>query len=208
MDGSRLSVELLQPGAADDHTLVEALTALVNRVYAVGEAGLWKDGAARTTAAETAADIRAGEMAVARLRRQIVGCVRIFLLEDGRIGELGLLAADPEHRGIGVGRALVDFAEETNRRRGVEALALELLVPSGWVHPVKRFLLDWYTRRGYVVVARQPFADVYPSLGPLLSTPCLLLVLQKLASPQPTGRVDTPEARARLRLVRSDDGSQ
>jgi hypothetical protein len=86
MDGSRLSVELLESGAADDHTLVEALTALVNKVYAVGEAGLWKDGRERTTAAETAADIRAGEVAVARLGRRIVGSVRIFLLEDGGVG--------------------------------------------------------------------------------------------------------------------------
>jgi GNAT superfamily N-acetyltransferase len=208
MDGSRLSVELLEAGTADDHTLVEALTALINRVYAVGEAGLWKDGRERTTAEETAADVRAGEVAVARLGRHIVGCVHVFLLEDGRVGELGLLAADPEHRGIGVGRALVEFAEETNRRRGADTLQLQLLVPTAWEHPVKRFLLDWYTRRGYVVVDRRPFADVYPSAGPWLCTPCLLLLMQKLANPQATARGGAaPETRARMRLVRPDDGS-
>jgi hypothetical protein len=43
------AVDLLEPQAADDTRLTERLARLVNDVYAVAEAGLWRDGADRTT---------------------------------------------------------------------------------------------------------------------------------------------------------------
>jgi GNAT superfamily N-acetyltransferase len=180
MDGSRLTVDVLEAAAADDPELPRALAALVNRVYAVGEAGLWKDGFRRISPEAMTDLIRAGEIAVARVRGRIVGCVRIRRLDD-RVAEFGLLAADPEHRGIGVGRALVEFAEERNRERGAQTLQLHLLVPTVWTHPIKRFLDQWYTRLGYQVVGRQDFAEAEPAMGPLLATPCLLLTYQKPA---------------------------
>jgi GNAT superfamily N-acetyltransferase len=181
MEGGGLTVELLDPAAAADGELPGALTTLVNRVYAVGEAGLWQAGAERVVDDEMAEMIRGAEIAVARLGRQIVGSVHVSLLEDGRVGELGLLAADPAHRGVGVGRALVEFAEDLNRGRGAEILQLQLLVPTAWEHPVKRFLYDWYSRRGYVVVGRRPMIEAYPDLDRSLATPCLLLTMQKPA---------------------------
>jgi GNAT superfamily N-acetyltransferase len=187
MEGSRLNVELLDPAAAADPDLVGALTALVNRAYAVGEAGLWREGSERVLPGQMGEMIGAGEIAVARLQHRIVGSTQVSLHEDGRVGELGLLTADFEHRGVGVGRALVDFAEHLNRGRGVEVLQLQLLVPTAWEHPVKRFLLDWYSRRGYVVVARRPMAEVYPATAGSLATPCLLLTMQKPAVPAGDG---------------------
>jgi hypothetical protein len=53
-------VDLLEPQAADDTRLTERLARLVNDVYAVAEAGLWRDGADRTTAAEIAGLVRGG----------------------------------------------------------------------------------------------------------------------------------------------------
>jgi GNAT superfamily N-acetyltransferase len=205
MEGSWLNVELLDSSAAADGELPRVLTTLVNRVYAVGEAGLWHEGSERLLPGEMAEMIAAGQIAVARLQHEIVGSVQISLHENGRVGELGLLASDVEHRGIGVGRALVDYAEELNRSRGVESLQLQLLVPTAWEHPVKRFLLDWYSRRGYVVVARRPMAEVHPHLDRSLSTPCLLLTMQKPARnpAAPTG--GGPGPRARLRIVPPSD---
>ena len=76
------------------------LTDLVNRVYAVAEAGLWRDGATRTTEPELAALIAAGQIAVARLRGRVVGVVRVQQLGGGE-GEFGMLVAAPEQRGTG-----------------------------------------------------------------------------------------------------------
>ncbi|HEY3708885.1 MAG TPA: GNAT family N-acetyltransferase [Amycolatopsis sp.] len=171
-------IELLPPSAAEDEGLVGAVTALVNEVYAIAEKGLWAGQADRTTAAEVTGLVRAGEIAVARLGGRIVGSVRIHRLEDGA-GEFGLLAAAPDVRGAGIGRALVRFAEQSCHAGKCAEMQLELLVPRGWTHPSKEFLAGWYGRLGYRVVATSTIEQAYPHLAPLLATPCDFLVYRK-----------------------------
>ena len=57
---STIAIRLLEAAAGDDARLVEHLTRLINDVYAVAERGLWRDGAARTTASELAELIARG----------------------------------------------------------------------------------------------------------------------------------------------------
>jgi GNAT superfamily N-acetyltransferase len=124
--------------------------------------GLWLDGTARTTSAELAGLIRAGELAVARREGAVVGCVRVQRLDD-YCGEFGMLAANPTQRGTGVGRALLRFAEELSAARGLRRIQLELLVPRDWTHPSKAFLEGWYTRSGYRLVRTDRLKDAYPT---------------------------------------------
>ena len=165
-----IEIEIVRPAEADD-AFVAQIVELVNRVYADAEKGLWREGAVRTDAAEIADAVRAGQLVVARLRGRLVGGVRIQRLEPGLAG-FGMLVAAPEHRGIGIGRALVAFAEDWARRDGLGRMQLELLVPQTWIHPVKEFLREWYTRIGYRQVRTGRFADAYPALEPQLATPC------------------------------------
>jgi ribosomal protein S18 acetylase RimI-like enzyme len=169
-------IEMLAPDAADG--AVTEVADLVNRVYATAEEGLWRPGAARTTFAETREYIRRGEIAVARLDGRIVGSVRIQRL-DGGLGEFGMLAADPAHRGVGIGRRLIRFAERLIRDDGRDTMQLELLVPKTWTHPSKQFLHEWYTRLGYRVVRTGDIDEQYPALAPLLATPCDFVVYHK-----------------------------
>jgi Acetyltransferase (GNAT) family len=83
-----------------------------------------------------------------------------------------MLVAAPDHRGTGVGRALLDFVERTGFERGMRAMQLELLVPRGWSHPSKESLRAWYGRRGYRIVGTGRLDDAYPQLAPPLATPC------------------------------------
>ena len=62
--------------------------------------------------------IATGQIAVARAGERIVGAVRVQRLDTGE-GELGMLVADPAHRGTGVGRELIRFAERWSRERGL-----------------------------------------------------------------------------------------
>lgn len=163
--------EPLPPAAADDPATMSALCDLVNEVYAKAEAGLWLDGAARTTTEELAALTRAGEIVVARAAGTIVGCVRVQRLSAG-LSEFGMLAAAPEHHGTGIGRALVRHAEEQARAGGAGHMRLELLVPRGWRHPSKENLARWYGRAGYRLVRVGTLDEDYPHLVPLLATPC------------------------------------
>lgn len=162
----------------DDAGLAQEIADLVNRVYAEAEEGLWVDGASRTTEAEVADLIRAGQIAVSRSDERVVGAVRVQRLDDG-VGEFGMLVAAPEERGTGVGRDLVAFAEHSAREWGLSRMQLELLVPRTWAHPVKEFLRGWYTRIGYRVVRTGDFAEDYPALVPHLACPCDFLIFRK-----------------------------
>ncbi|MEV4314078.1 GNAT family N-acetyltransferase [Actinocrispum sp. NPDC049592] len=174
-------VSMLPVSAADDAELMSTLADLVNKVYAVAEQGLWIDGAERTNAAELAGLTRAGQIAVARVDGAIAGSVRIQDLGDG-LSEFGMLAAAPEHRGIGVGRELVRFAEQRNPGRTMQ---LELLVPREWSHPSKEFLAGWYGRIGYELVRVGRLDEFYPALTPLLATACDLRVYHKALGAPP-----------------------
>ena len=171
------SIEIELRGPPDDD-LVQEITDLVNRVYTVAEDGLWVQGATRTTIDEMAELIAAGQIAVARRDGLIAGAVRIQQL-DARTGEFGMLVADPAHRGEGIGRQLVAYAEDSSRQRGLTVMQLELLVPRDWTHPSKAFLHAWYTRIGYRPVQSRTTNESYPQLAPLLATPCDFVVYHK-----------------------------
>lgn len=178
VDSYGIAIQIVPPGAAEDNVLVSELEALVNSVYAVAEKGLWVAGAARTTSAEVAELIAAGQIAVARVEGRIVGAIRIQRLDTGE-GEFGMLVADPAHRGTGVGRELVRFAEHRSREQGLDTMQLELLVPREWSHPTKEFLKAWYTRIGYRPVRNGRIEESYPWLAPHLATPCDFVIYHK-----------------------------
>jgi GNAT superfamily N-acetyltransferase len=174
----QVTVGLLETAASRDADLVEHRTGLVNDVYATAESGLWREGATRTTAAEVAELIRAEEIAVASRNGQIVGSVRIHEISEDA-SEFGLLVAAPEERGTGVGRALLDYAEQYSRLLGLRTIRLELLVPREWSHPSKEFLAAWYRRSGYGVIRTDRIDHNHPHLAPLLATPCDLVIYEK-----------------------------
>lgn len=183
-------VAVSRPDRADDR-LVERLTRLVNEVYAASEDGLWQAGMTRTTAAEIAGLIVAGQLAVALADGDPVGCVQVREVAPG-VAEFGLLAASPEHRGSGVGRTLVGYAERRARDRGQRAMRLELLVPREWRHPHKEFLRAWYERLGYRLVGTTTVAEVHPHLTALQATPCNVLRYEKSLVSDPGGPAPRP----------------
>jgi GNAT superfamily N-acetyltransferase len=175
---AEIGVELLGADAAKDHELVRRLTRMVNVVYADAEEGIWKPGSDRTNAEGMSGLIGAGEIAVAGVDGELVGAVRIQAVAEDT-GEFGMLVADPDRRGIGIGRELVRFAEGHYREHGMRAMQLELLVPREWEHPHKVFLDGWYRRIGYRVVRTTTLDESYPELEPLLATPCKFVIYEK-----------------------------
>jgi GNAT superfamily N-acetyltransferase len=178
MMNSAAEIGILPATAAGDPSLVAELAGLIIDVYKVAEDGLWADGAARTTVTEVAELIQAGQIATGTVDGRLAGCVRIQLLGDG-VGEFGMLAVDPEYRSTGLGRALVQFAEQACRDRHCDTMQLELLVPRTWTHPSKEFLHGWYTRIGYQRFAVGEVEESYPQLAPLLATPCDFVIYRK-----------------------------
>jgi GNAT superfamily N-acetyltransferase len=173
-----LEIAMLPAAAADDAQLMAVLTRLINDVYATAEEGLWAQGTYRTSAEEISTLVRAGQVAAARVGGQIVGCVRVQLL-DGGVGEFGMLAVVPSHRSGGVGGELVRFAEQAVRTRRCQIMQLEVLVPRGWSHPSKEFISSWYTRIGYRPVRIGAIEETYPELAPFLATPCDFVIYRR-----------------------------
>ena len=188
MGGTDIAVTLLDAAASRDTRLIEQLTDLVNDVYATAECGLWRDGFTRTTTSEVAELIADRQVAVATIADGlVVGSMQLHqICED--TSEFGMLVADPDHRGAGIGRALLDFAEQDSRDRGLRAIQLELLVPRTWRHPSKEFLKSWYGRRGFRHIQTRRMDDTHPHLAPLLATPCDLEVHEKPLRVREQGR--------------------
>jgi GNAT superfamily N-acetyltransferase len=177
-DRTAIEVSLLEPAAGADARLVERLAALVNDVYATAEAGLWREEATRTTPSQIAGLIGRREIALATVSGRLAGAVRVWPV-SGLTAEFGMLSADPQQRGIGVGGALIAFAEARARELGVRTMQLELLVPRTWRHPMKAFLDEWYRRLGYRPVRTTDVDETEPELAPLLATPCEFVVYEK-----------------------------
>jgi GNAT superfamily N-acetyltransferase len=171
-------VRLLSPDEASDEVLVDGLVRVINEAYAVGEAGLWLEGATRTRPDEIAEAIRSHGMVAATLRGQVVGCAFVRPLDAGT-ADLGLISAAPDQWGNGIGREVLRSAEELARLRRVTTMQLELLVPKGWVHPEKDRLRRWYARLGYQVVRSAPFEQVAAHLASQLAVPCEFLIFRK-----------------------------
>ncbi|MDQ1576440.1 MAG: hypothetical protein QOH55_1590 [Microbacteriaceae bacterium] len=172
------TIEVLPAASATHAETVTTITSLVNGVYAASEQGLWIEGALRTTEAEVADLIRRGEIAAATSDGSILGSVRIQRL-DATTGEFGMLAADPDHRGVGIGRELVAFAEVWARDHGLASMQLEVFAPRAWSHPSKVFLMQWYERIGYRRIRTGALEEAHPALAPLLATPCDFAVYRK-----------------------------
>jgi GNAT superfamily N-acetyltransferase len=165
----------IRPLGLEDGGLAAPLADLVNVVYEQAEAGMWQEGAQRTTRAEIAELIAGGEIVVAFRGADPVGMIRLRDVGPDT-SEFGMLVAAPSERNTGVGRALLDFAE---RHSAMSTMQLELLVPREWTHPSKAFLKGWYGRRGYRLVRTGKLEDSYPHLAPHLATPCDLEVHAK-----------------------------
>ena len=173
-----VEISIVPATSADDDPFVAEVVDLINRIYADAEKRLWVDGTERTNTAEMVSVVRGGQLAVARVDGRLVGAIRVQRL-DSDLGEFGMLVASPDHRGTGIGRDLVAFAEDRARQQGLGRMQLELLVPQTWTHPVKEFLRGWYTRIGYAKVRTESLAEAYPALHPYLATPCDFVIYHK-----------------------------
>lgn len=166
------------PATAADAAGCARVADFTNAAYAIGEAGMWRAGTARTTPAEIAALAAGDELLVAEADGAPVGCVRVRPL-DGATWGLGMLAVDPGVQGGGAGGALIDAAEQAALAAGAAEMQLELLVPTGARQASKVRLEGWYAARGYRRTSRDRLEDHHPELVPLLAVACTYDVWRK-----------------------------
>jgi len=166
------------PDAAGDNTLIDPLTRIVNEAYATTEGSLWAKRIERISRQDFAATVARGEIGVAWAGDRPVGCIRLRRLDDTTF-EFGVLAVAPDHRGAGVGDALVRWAEDTARAEGATTMELKLLEPVEGSHGFKVMLAEWYVRLGYERVGSHPAEEGWPEASDELAVPCRFSVFQK-----------------------------
>jgi GNAT superfamily N-acetyltransferase len=157
---------------------IKRLSDLINEAYDDAESGMWKRKGTRTNPGEVERLLRAQALILAEIDGAVVGSVNVNLMSDG-VGEFGMLVADINHRGKGIGSALVDRTENWACDRACHTMRLELLTPRNWTHPSKEVLKKWYTRIGYRPQSTEAFEILYPELVPDLATECDFTVWHK-----------------------------
>ncbi|KJZ72405.1 hypothetical protein HIM_08208 [Hirsutella minnesotensis 3608] len=194
-----LAIGIATATAADDASLVSAVTILVNKAYAEVESDIFKPGYERTTDAEVAQLIRDGHLALATLHLdhprdahspsslppvkhvvdgEVVGCVHIKR-RSPTLGNFAMFALDARFRRFGLGTRMVEFAEGHCRQLGCTTMQLEVLVPTWFEHANKIRMQAWYQRLGYSIVELRDFGEDYPALIPLLAGPCAYKIFEK-----------------------------
>ena len=155
-----------------------AILDMINSIYAVEEAKLWKDGHLRTTLTFINDSIQKNEILIATLNDELVGVVHTKLLES-QLGWFGMLVVPNNLRGVGIASALYKACERRMQHLGCTRMQCEVLIPEKLVIPMKRTLQKWYKRLGYRLNSRCPFTNLYPSALGDLKRSCYLEIYIK-----------------------------
>ncbi len=137
--GPRLHIREAAP--ADQKSLI----ALINSAFAI-ETFLEGD---RTNPERMAEAMAKGTFLIAEDDQRRLAA-SVYVEARGERGYVGLLAVDPALQGQGLGRRMMEAAEDFLRRRG--ALAVDIVVLS-----LRADLLPIYQRLGFVETRREPF---------------------------------------------------
>jgi len=109
--------------------------------------------------------MKKGKFLVAEDASGLVGCVYVEL--RGERGYLGLLGVAPARQGTGLGRKLMDAAENYFRAAGCRAIDLRIISPRT---PLPAF----YQRMGYTQTGTAPLAPDVP-----VKVPCHYILMSK-----------------------------
>jgi GNAT superfamily N-acetyltransferase len=138
----------IRVATADD---VEAVAALITLAYRVEDFFITGD---RTDPADIRRRMQQGVFLVLELDGALAGAV--FVEVRARAGYFGMLSVDPARQGEGLGRRLIDAAEDWCRTAGCNEMEIEVV-------SLRTELPPFYQRLGYVLTGTRPFPDMHKS---------------------------------------------
>jgi GNAT superfamily N-acetyltransferase len=141
---------------------VEPLARLINSAFRVEQPFIEGD---RIDPDGVCAYMEKGKFLLAEDSSGLAGCVYVELRGDR--GYLGLLGVDTARQGIGLGRKLMDAAENYFRTAGCRAIDLRIV-------SARTPLPAFYRHLGYVETGTAPFAPDVP-----VRVPCHYILMSK-----------------------------
>lgn len=172
---------MIQIGFLSDETEfndIIALSDLINEVYEDAEAGFWIPGHQRIDPEELQVLIRREEIIVASDNNEIVASICIHEISKKRL-EFRMLVTDPAYRNKGIGKQLIEFAEDHARKNHYTEMQLVLVKPTNGVHKGKEELDRWYRSMGYQPEKKENLAEVLPHLKAKMATECICEIFSK-----------------------------
>ena len=147
---------------AADVADVDALVRLINSAFRVEQPFIEGD---RTDAEGVRSYMAKGKFLVAENSSGLTACVYVELRCDR--GYLGLLGVDPSCQGTGLGRKMMDAAENYFRKAGCRAIDLRVI-------SARTPLPAFYRHLGYHETGTAPFAPDVP-----VKIPCHYILMSK-----------------------------
>jgi ribosomal protein S18 acetylase RimI-like enzyme len=147
---------------AADVADVDALVRLINSAFRVEQPFIEDD---RTDAEGVRSYMAKGKFLVAENSSGLTACVYVELRGDR--GYLGLLGVDPSCQGTGLGRKMMDAAENYFRKAGCRAIDLRVI-------SARTPLPAFYRHLGYHETGTAPFAPDVP-----VKIPCHYVLMSK-----------------------------
>jgi len=154
------------------------LTSMINQVFLVAEAEIWKENHQRIDRRMLAEMIKKREIMVAEVNNILAACVHIKLLNHS-VAKFGMLTVAPAFKGKKLGSILVKEVEQYAIKKGRSRMRLELLTPKENYNPGKQFLLKWYKRIGYHFFKQLSFDEIDPKENENLRVSCFFNLYEK-----------------------------
>jgi len=139
----------------------ERLFNIIRIAYAETEKEVWGEGYVRVSRSTLKRHIEYDQFLIALIDDEIVGGIRVYEKESGS-WTFGLLGADFEHKGKGIGRALIAAAESKAKEAGGTEMSIEILRAKDIETDFKVNLAKWYQRLGYEFTGQLDVMSVYP----------------------------------------------
>jgi len=176
--GDTMTIYFAKERDLSEETFV-SIRDFVNEAFEKGEAGMWKGVLKRTSVEELRKKAKEEQLVVAEKGGKIIGIIVVHGSKHEKTAAFGMLAVHSQYVKKGVGRQLVDYAENWAVSKGMTKMKLELLTPSEWKQPTKEFLKNWYRSLGYLPQRNIPFEKDFPHLTPSLETACVFTEWEK-----------------------------
>lgn len=135
---------------------------LLIHAYAQTEKEIWGENYVRISFDEYRQSIEQEIVFTARFNDEVVGTLLLSSAGKG-VFSFGLLAVDFSKKGFGIGRKLIESAEQKAVKCGGEVMTLEILKPKNECVDFKEQLAQWYQRQGYKFTFSKSFIELKPT---------------------------------------------
>lgn len=156
---------MIEVGFADINKLsdeeISTTFNIMRHAYRITEVEIWGDTYSRIDMEKFVSFIQRGEIIIACIDGKIVGSIYTYKLRDNAYS-FGLLSADFNKKGLGIGRKLISKAEVHAFENGAEYMEIEILRAKEFDIPSKVILHEWYLRQGYVFIESVDFVARKP----------------------------------------------